>query len=307
MDTIKQTIKKVFMQELIPEQHVGVIERDGQINRLVEPGYVTINRYSERIVQVVKVGPQQAVIIDLAQVRSADGFPVDIRCRIGWGFDPQRCNFKLQPHLIRNAPEAQTIMLKNTGERIARDVVGTFNVEELPLGTTQTEIGYQIKAKLYREVRQGGIILFPVTVEHITPPAELDNALRTAHEKRVLLDIQTYEKQKLAEIAATETRILAEAEVYQRNLQIDASAREKELLTKVIATEMEWHYKWLASIDPELAKQITHTEAFKTVASNGGSINLYSPLAASWHASLLPLFGQPVTVNGNGHHNGKEL
>jgi len=328
MATLNKIINKVRMRVLVPEQHKAVIVRDGQIDRLAGPGYISYNRLSEEIDGFIKTGPQPPVTIELFQIRSSDSYLVDIRCQIGWSFDPRRCNLNLLPHLIRTAPDIQRNIITGFGTRIIRDIVGSFTVAQLRQGLTPSEIEFQIKTKLYPNIRFAGIILFPPTVESLSLPHTLDNALRQAEEKRVLLEIEHYQKQAQAKIDAvskrleTETaailcgieaeaeasakRTLAEAEAHRQNIMTKIKVQEQASLSRIAASETEQRYKWLASEPQQVVEAVTETEKFKAIAENATTVNLVTQLPPTYGTAFIPPFMQQQPINVNGHQsNGK--
>jgi regulator of protease activity HflC (stomatin/prohibitin superfamily) len=329
MTTLKKVVNKALMRVLVSDQQLAVIERDGKIKRLAGPGYISYNRFSEEIARFVNIGPQEPVTIDLLQIRSFDGYLVDIRCKIPWGFDPRRCNFKQSPHLVRKAPEFQMGLITGVGARVIRDIVGSMTAAQLRLGQTPAEIEFQLKSRLYHKICFAGIILLPPAVEQLTPPATLDKTIREAQEKRIRLENKHFEKQEQARIVAATKRVeteaeadlrsiqakteatvkrtIAAAEVHQRSLMTDVTVREQELLMKIAATQMELTYKWLASLPPDLVKQITDTEAFRMLAANSASLHLFAPLPGPWPASMMPMLAPPQQLKTNGYHNGKDF
>jgi hypothetical protein len=309
MATLNKFINKIRMRVLVPEQHMAIIVRSGQVVRLAGPGYISCNRLTEEIAGFITTGPQAPVTIELKQIRSSDGHLVDIRCQIGWSFDPRRCNITELPHLIRKFPDSQTHVITGFGKRVVRDIVGSLTAVQLRLGQTPAEIEFQIQSKLYPKVRFAGITLFPPTVEQLTPPASLDNAIREGQEKKLALENESFEKQEQAKIEVSVKRTLVEAEAHERNTLTDVTIREQEMLIKIAATaaaQMELTYKWLATLSPELAKQITDTEAFRALAANGATLNLFAPLPGSWETARVPLLAQQHLLNNNCHLNGRD-
>ena len=160
MGTLKHTLMTVLLYRLVPEQHVVIIERDGQSDRLGGPGYVKINRISESFGPVIPFGPQKPAEVVLEDVRSADGDSFSLRFTITYSFDPRRCNLQKTPKLVRKAPDIQEKILQNYGRQIARNVVGEYSSPDLRLGRTPEKIEQEIKSRLYREVRFAGIELY---------------------------------------------------------------------------------------------------------------------------------------------------
>lgn len=294
MNTLKHTMMILTFHRLIPEQHVVIVERDGQADRLEGPGYVKIDRLTEKFGPEVRFGPQQPVELPLDDVRSADGDIFGLELTIMYGFDPRRCNLQKAPGLVRNAPGAQEGILKKLGQQITHEVVGKFSSLQLRSGGTRGEIEQQIKPQLYRAVRFAGIQLYNVVIDRMIPPQEWDVALRAAKEKQVRVETTVQEREKLATIEALETRVRAEAEAIATKLLSEAGVKEKELL-----------FGLLAAMEPELAKHLTNADVLGKLAANGGSVNLIAPLAAQLGTSLLPLLAQYTLADGVVQTNGK--
>jgi hypothetical protein len=295
MFNLRDIMMRMQLQRLIPEQHVVIIERDGQADRLEGPGYVKIDRLTEQFGQVIKFGPLAPVELLLEDARSAEGDVFGLQLTITYGFDPKRCNIRKAPGLVRNAPAAQEGILKKFGQQIAHQVIGGYSSSLLRLGSTRGELELAIKSRLRRAVLFAGIELYNVIVERLTPPPEWDAALRATKEMQVRLELAGQERTKLAQIEALETEVRAKAEALATQLLGEAGVKEKEIL-----------FKLLAELNPELAKQITNTEALSKLATNGGSVNVVASPASQLSALLLPLLMQDAINNTHSSTNGKE-
>lgn len=295
MSTARDIIMRMLLRRRIPEQHVVIIEQDGQAIRLEGPGYVEINRLTESFGQLVKFGPQEPVELSLADVRSSEGDVFEVQLTITYGFDPRRCNLRRTPALVRYAPAPQEGLLKKFGQQIVHKVIGGYLSSELRVGSTRGEIEKAVQSQLRRAILFAGVELYNVIIDRLAPPPEWEAAIRAAKEKQVRVDTAAQERERLARVAALETEVQAEAEALATRLVGEASVKEKEVL-----------FNLLAKLNPDLANQITNTEALGKLASNGGSVNLVAPLAAQLSSLLLPLLMQNGGNNSQVFTNGKE-
>jgi regulator of protease activity HflC (stomatin/prohibitin superfamily) len=199
---------------------------------------------------------------------------------------------------------------------------------QLRSGNAPAEVEFQFKSKLHRSVGFAGITPFPPTVE-LMPPSTLDTTLREADEKRVMLEIEHYQKQTQAKIDAAAKQIETEATAILRNIEAKAEAgvrrtiaeadvdqqraiarvyvQKQAALSRITADEMKRRYQWLASEPLEMAETFTDAEKFKSIVKNAASINVITPMPATFGTPYMPSFMQQPLVNTNGHNsNGKE-
>lgn len=202
MRTLKETIMRLLGYRLIPQDHVILIEGDGQIIRWKKgPGYVRRNAFTEWFGPVIPIGFDSTKLA-LENVYSSDRIPVNINLKVLYSFDPDKCDMKERTiAMLSGGPEVLKQIVQGDCDQIVRHITGKYTSEELCSGSTLEGFERKIRFRLRDTVKKFGITLLEPNGVAVT--ISIPDELRRTYEEAAKQKAIAETERVIAEIAAS--------------------------------------------------------------------------------------------------------